>query len=453
MPWLFVALLTGFLLIGPKTLLFLVSLLPVSELGNSGASIRAHIFLQCFAALLGTFAVAWILSQIARPSQLELSADGIKQVWLILGIFPIKSPMFSWDRINSISVERDPGKFDSRHFKIAMKSEDKTQVIKLSIGDLVSDEGRKVFADYIGSKAVKASIEPEVFELLTPQQALSFTEIWLEALSAPPNRERLIPISEGTLLNNRYQVEKRLGLGGQGTVYLAKDTETQCKVVLKETVLPVYADLITRKRALESFHKEAFALESVKNPKIATFLGSFVADHRAYLVLDYITGETLAQKINRDGALEIEKARSFGVEMCEILAVLHNLAPALVHRDFTPDNLMITETGNLILIDFAVSVSDDVDSEDVSGKPSYMAPEQLQGKPTIQSDIYSLGGTLYYLLTGDHPEPLNECWPMLKNTRVSDELNEVIKRCTKLQSKERFENVEAVRSSLLALKD
>jgi len=450
MPWVLVLILSGFILLGPPLLLWLVSFLPFDQLGNSGASLHAHQLLQLFAFTLATAVTVCVVIRMRRPSLIELSQTGIRKVWLIFGLVPFKGRVLPWAGITSVRILKGVAA-DTRLHELAFGTQDKPAALKLSLGHLGTDESRTALVEGISRGARTASIEPNVFEALVPQRGLSFTEIWLDALSAPPGRERLLPLTEGALLDARYKVIKRLGLGGQGTVYLAEDSKTNANVVLKETILPVYADLITRKNALEAFHKEAFALESVKHPNIVKFLGSFVCDHRAYLVLDFIEGKTMSETIIQDGPLQPEGALAFGTHMCTVLSVLHTLSPALVHRDFTPDNLMVTTAGELVLIDFAVAVADDNESADVAGKVAYMSPEQLKGKPTVQSDIYSLGCTLYFMLTGLHPEPLNECWPMLANDKVSKELNELVIQCTRLDMKERYQNVEAVKSALQAL--
>src|SRR5581483_5192636 len=100
-------------------------------------------------------------------------------------------------------------------------------------------------------------------------------------------------------------------------------------------------------------------------------------------------------------------------QMCEILAYLHGLEPPVVHRDFTPDNLMITDDGTLKLLDFNVAMSADnaATSSTAVGKHAYMAPEQFRGLPEPKSDIYSLGATLHFLLTGRDPEPISVSHP------------------------------------------
>jgi len=449
LPWLATFILLAFILAGPAFLLWLASLLPVDQLGNSGSSVHAHQILQVIAGTLGLTVAALVAPIVVRPSLIQLSQDGIRKIWMILGLVPLKGPLLTWSNVKSVSVLKRAGITDPRAYELVFACEDKSDGMKLLLGEIEGDEKRQALFDVIASRAT--NVDADVIDVLTPKRALSFTEVWLNALSAPPGRERLLPLDENMLLDTRYKIIRRLGAGGQGTVYLAEDLKESGNVVLKETILPVYADLITRKQALEDFYKEAFALESAQHPHIVKFRGSFVADHRAYLVLDFVDGITLSEAVARQGAFDPEKAKLYGIEMCDVLTALHSLSPPLIHRDFTPDNLMIAQNEKLVLIDFAVAVTGDKNSSDVAGKASYMAPEQFKGKPTAQSDVYSMGCTLYYVLTGTHPEPLNESWPMLLNDSIPQSLNDFVVRCTKLDAKERFQNAREAKEELARL--
>lgn len=449
-PWLLVTILFAFLIIGPRLLLWLVAMLPLDQLGNSGASIRAHQILALIATTLAASGCAIIVLPLLRPTFIESSREGIRRVWS-LGVAALKGRMIPWSSVTSMQILRPGGKTDMRSYQLCLSTTDSPEKMKLTLGDLEGDEARETMMNAISKWAVNATIEPGVFEALMPKRALSFTEIWLNALSAPPNRERLLPLSEGTLLDSRYRIIKRLGAGGQGTVYLAHDSTEQKELVLKETILPVYADLISRRQAIEDFHKEALALESVKHPNIVRFIGSFVADHRAYLVLDYIQGCTLKETITAHGPLSQDRAIAFGIQMCDILSVLHSLSPPLIHRDFTPDNLIVDGDDQLILLDFAVAVAGDRAGTEVAGKAAYMSPEQFKGKPTIQSDVYSAGCTISFSLTGQHPDPLTESFPMLLNNDVSRELNDVVAKSTRYDVAERYSDVSALRSALQSL--
>jgi serine/threonine protein kinase len=165
-------------------------------------------------------------------------------------------------------------------------------------------------------------------------------------------------------------------------------------------------------------------------------------------VLEYIDGKPLSQVIKEAGPMAAADAARFGIRMCEMLAVLHDLKPPMVHRDFTPDNLMLKNDSTLMLIDFAVAVAAEGEAEDTAGKASYMAPEQFKGKPTHQSDIYSLGGTLYYILTGQQPGPLQESNPIFENDSIPLTLSNLVAKCTKPNPSDRPANVHALKSEL-----
>jgi tRNA A-37 threonylcarbamoyl transferase component Bud32 len=452
LPWLCVIVLGVFLAFGPQFLLWLVSLLPADELGNSGASIFAHQVVVTIATVLALCLGAAALRILARPTFLELNADGVAMVWSFL-FFKVKSRRLRWPDITSIHIVQPTDKTDFRACQLNFATAEDIAALSIPLEQLEGDERRQQVAEAISKYAVHA-VEPRVFSELAPQKDLSFTSLWLEALTAAPSRERLLPLPVGIILDGRYCVQERLGAGGQGTVYLADDSKESTQVVLKESMLPVYTDIVNRKQALEAFHKEAFALESVRHDNIVRYFGSFVADHRAYLVLQLVPGRTLAAMVKEDGPIEGKRAVALSMQMCDILSLLHGLTPSMVHRDFTPDNLIVGADDKVTLIDFAVSVaawSVDDDGGEVAGKAAYMAPEQFRGVPQTQSDVYSLGATMYYLLTGETPEPLDESHPVLSNEAVSKDLSDIVAGATRLDLEKRFKSAAAVKDALRAL--
>ncbi|HNA71953.1 MAG TPA: protein kinase, partial [Candidatus Obscuribacter sp.] len=128
---------------------------------------------------------------------------------------------------------------------------------------------------------------------------------------------------------------------------------------------------------------------------------------------------------------------------------LHQHEPQILHRDLTPDNLVITNNGNLALIDFG-SAHQFVEgiTGTLVGKQAYIAPEQLRGKATIQSDIYSFGCCLYFLATGKEPQALKECDAIASGASITNSLNELIRCCTSFEAKERPENFQEVLARL-----
>jgi serine/threonine-protein kinase len=132
--------------------------------------------------------------------------------------------------------------------------------------------------------------------------------------------------------------------------------------------------------------------------------------------------------------------------MCDILQYLHSQTPPIVHQDFTPDNLLVSENGKLKLIDFMVAKQESVDTSTstVVGKHHYMPPEQFRGKSTTQSDIYALGATLYFMLTGQDPEPMSQL-------HVSGSLDPIISRATALDTAQRYASAQEVKADLQQL--
>lgn len=330
---------------------------------------------------------------------------------------------------------------------------------KIRYGDILKASDRAIFVAAIKEK-FSEQIDDELlepFEIAGEKQG--YTELWLKELSASPKRDKLTPLELGAQLhNNRYTIISKIGMGGQGTVYLAQDNHANAnqsygvvskdgvskdgvpkelvpkEVVLKEFLLPVFPDSRVRKAAAIKFQEEADLLGKLEHPQIVKFFQLFLEDHRAYLVLEKLDGITLKDHIESTGSLPEESIVDLARQMCNILQYLHNQTPPVVHRDFTPDNLILSEDGTLKLLDFSVaqSVTSNVTGS-VVGKPHYIAPEQFRGKSSSQSDIYSMGATLYFLATGKQPEPITNL--KLVNAKTGTGSKNIIDSKTNTDSK------------------
>ncbi|MBX9693055.1 MAG: serine/threonine protein kinase, partial [Cyanobacteria bacterium] len=230
----------------------------------------------------------------------------------------------------------------------------------------------------------------------------------------------------------------QLGAGGLAAVYLAED-KSKRMVAVKESVIPPLADVKLKEKAREMFKRESQMLSRVNHPQIVKVLDHFVENERDYLVLEYLPGRTLRELVRKDGAQEPEQVRDWAIQIAGILDYLHNQEPPLVHRDLTPDNLVITADGVVHLIDFGAS------NEFVGqatgtfvGKQLYIAPEQFRGKAEPASDIYAMGATLYFLLTGKDPSALAESHPKRALSSLSDDWDRLVADATKLSVGERF---------------
>lgn len=217
-------------------------------------------------------------------------------------------------------------------------------------------------------------------------------------------------LAAGRLLVNRYRIEALLGSGGMGAVYRAYDTELQQAVAIKENIVVIPGipqDVIEARR--RQFEREAAMLASLHHPNIPGVLDHFtLPDSNQYLVMDYVDGEDMAQIIAQKGSLPEEEAIAWVGQVCDALEYLHSQDPPVIHRDVKPQNIKVTSHGQVFLVDFGIAKLGGVDSKTTRGAlsvtPGFSPPEQYAMIGTdSRSDIYSLGATLYALLTGQVP--------------------------------------------------
>src|SRR5512136_835446 len=214
----------------------------------------------------------------------------------------------------------------------------------------------------------------------------------------------------GNVVHNRYRIEQLLGSGGMGAVYRAYDMRLHQVVAVKEnigTVPGIRSDVNEARR--RQFQREASVLASLHHPNIPGVIDHFVAtDGNQYLVMDYVEGEDLAQVLVQKGALPEMEAIAWIGQVCNALGYLHRHNPPIVHRDVKPQNIKVTSKGQVFLVDFGIAKVGGVDSRTTRGAlsvtPGFSPPEQYAMIGTdSRSDIYSLGATLYALLTGQVP--------------------------------------------------
>lgn len=282
--------------------------------------------------------------------------------------------------------------------------------IHMPLAALSLESERPIFVEQLLKHVPGESQSSEFKNLLDPHQGAGFTRLWLEEANLS-RRRNLEELTQGHILEDgRYTIISKIAAGGQATVYKGQEREPESRVVaVKEFVLPEGGGLATRSRSLESVKREAMMLASFDHPAIPKLLDNFIEDNRAYLCFEFIWGRSLRDMVQEDGPLGAEDTLTIARKLADILSYLHGLSPPVVHRDLSPDNLMLAANGRLVLIDFNVAEQlESSDTKTVVGKHHYMAPEQFKGKPCTQSDLYSMGGCLYYLLTGRDPRPLSQ---------------------------------------------
>jgi eukaryotic-like serine/threonine-protein kinase len=254
----------------------------------------------------------------------------------------------------------------------------------------------------------------------------------------------------------KYRILSPLGSGGFGSVYLAEDTWIDKKVAIK---------VPHRQQGLDfgELLQEPRLLAALNHPNIVSVLTAEKQEGIFFVVMEYVAGETLESVIMREGALELPKALDFTCQICN--AVDHAHRQGVIHRDLRPGNVLVTENGLVKVADFGTSRFLEIAAHGttVIGSPPYMAPEQFHGKAVFASDIYSLGVTMYQMVTGvlpyETPAPgdIEKLMtgelvspPRLRNPRIPKAVNDVILRAMAPDISVRFGRASDVLDELLA---
>jgi len=268
-------------------------------------------------------------------------------------------------------------------------------------------------------------------------------------------------IETGTVLQNRYRIEKQIGQGGMGKVYVATDERFKSTVAIKETV---FEDVNLRK----AFEREARLLNSLKHSALPRVSDHFNEEDGQFLVMEFIAGEDLAEMMEKSGeAFPLETVLKWAYQLCDALEYLH--AQDIIHRDIKPQNLKLTPNGQIVLLDFGLAKGNPTDAPHQTAAKSifgfsrsYASLEQIQGAGTEpRSDLYSLSATLYHLLTGIPPaDALTRAMNVLNkqsdplipanliDKKVPRGVAEVLQKAMALNAGERPESAIAMRSML-----
>ena len=209
-------------------------------------------------------------------------------------------------------------------------------------------------------------------------------------------------LPEGTFLEGRYRLDKLLSQGGMGTIYKAFDTKLQVAVAIKENFLQT-------PQAIEQFEQEALILARLQHSNLPRVSDHFTFNQQQYLVMDFIEGRDLWDLVEANGGpLDERITLGYILQVCDAVSYLHRQDPPILHRDIKPQNIKITPDGRAVLVDFGIAKVITADGRTYTGAqaatPGFSPPEQYGGVGTTpRSDVYSLGATLYAVLTGEYP--------------------------------------------------
>ncbi len=263
------------------------------------------------------------------------------------------------------------------------------------------------------------------------------------------------PLEAGIVLQNRYQIERLLGGGGMGMVYLARDQRLANRPCAIKEMVDHFIDPQQRIEANEYFAREADTLAQLKHVAIPAITDRFDQRNRHYLVMEYIEGRNLEEEIATGGGAPLSEGLviDIGRQLCDVLGYLHGLTPPIIYRDMKPSNVMLTPRGRVVLIDFGIArLFRAARKGTMIGTLGLAPPEQYQGAVDPRSDIYSLGATLHYVLTGRDPEKFPPfSFPPVRELRpdVSSNLAGALDRALKYEVSARPQSIQEFRDMML----
>lgn len=262
-------------------------------------------------------------------------------------------------------------------------------------------------------------------------------------------------LAPNTILQGRYIILGNVGKGGQAAVYRAADRQLVNKIwAIKEMSLS-HASPIDQVQAEQAFKQEAQILADLNHPGLPRVADFFSEGGRHYLVMDFVTGETLEDLLIQHGKPFSEaEVRDWALQICDILSYLHGQSPPIIYRDLKPSNVMLeATTKRLKLIDLGTArrfkpgqAKDTIPL----GTPGYAPPEQYNKKQTdVRSDIYALGATLHHLVTGIEPIPYSNFeQPAKLNPRLSPAFSAVIMQAVESDPARRFQSASEMAQAL-----
>jgi serine/threonine-protein kinase len=272
-------------------------------------------------------------------------------------------------------------------------------------------------------------------------------------------------LDPGSVLNVRYEIVRRIGGGGMGAVYLAKDRNLGDAPRAVKEMVEAHLDPAMHEKAIGDFKRESLLLTSLEHPSIPTIYDYFYDEPlgRFYLVMKFISGGDLASRLRNapGGKIDEKTVADWGMQTADVLEYLHSRPKPIIYRDLKPANLMIDgNTGRIMVIDFGIArwVKQEEKGVTAVGTMGYAPPELFGGRVEPRSDVYSLGATMFHLLTGSDPQdnPLL-IFDFAKNPRprqiapsISSEMEQILMRSVEYKPEDRFASAGAMRDALVS---
>jgi tRNA A-37 threonylcarbamoyl transferase component Bud32 len=414
-----------------------------------------RIFLGSIVALYGTAPLAVTASVIlpyAKARKITLNTDGISfyqgpylsllgrqtRLWSDLQSLRILKAKSS---TSEAKVSAEPNKLSARPtFELKFRSGGR---IKFDTTQIPAQDLR-VLLDAIDQHAIACTVDPEIFEICqsledkAKEQATTdgIEDASILSISKQEFKSTVfVPFSPGEFIpGTKTRIIKQLASKPLCAVYLAREADGKMQIV-KQFYLADETD--ETKAFAKILQREYDLLSKLDHPGIAKVATSFSVDKSTFLIIEHRPGSDLRAIVKEHGARSEGLTISWAEQLCQIMIFLHHRETSILHRDLTPDNIIIGEDGQLRLIDFGAAREFlEGITGTMIGKQCYVAPEQLRGEATTQSDIFSFGCTLYFVLTGRDPKALSQSSPA-KDLDCSEEIDQLIRDCTSFEASQR----------------
>lgn len=253
----------------------------------------------------------------------------------------------------------------------------------------------------------------------------------------------------GDLFEDKYRIQSYAGKGGMGTVYVAEDINTGRVWAIKEAVVTEYNKKLV--------YSEAQIMSKLNNKSMPAVKEIIQEGDLLYIVMEYVQGDTLESYLRNGSAFAENIIHKWFIEICDVLIYLHELDPPIVYRDLKPSNIMVEDDGNIKIIDFGIaqeySENGKIDQQTMALTKGYAAPEQYDARfrYDVRTDIYALGVTMHYLLTGKNPNKPPYHFDKVRKLapNVSLALEFIVAKCLQPNPDKRYKNARELKKDLV----
>ncbi len=390
------------------------------------------------------------ITLILMDTRIILSKNGLRFP-PFMTLFSAHTNEVKWLKIKALSV-------------LSILDDPEVDISKLPLQEMLL-QFKLVDGDEISLVAVslfKADLEKLLLALNVwlPEDVRNPNLVYLEQqLKTSVLAPAFAPIEPGFVFPGRYlEVIRQLAFDDLSAAYFCQEKGMYDRI-LKEFVIPPNTSPELKAKARQMFEKEAAILLKLEHRQIVKVVQFFNESDRSYILLEYAEGKTLRQIIAEDGPQPEERVIRIAKSLCLPLEYLHAQNLPIVHKAISPENIVLQE-GTSIIIDFrAANEFLGTVTSTMVGKQAYVAPEQFAGRAATASDLYSVGATLYFLLTGIDPSPLTCSSPKkyladnleLSDIKISEQMDQLVKDLTEIERSDRLDSVKTLIMRLDAL--